>query len=307
MLAERGVELDSKTVRQMAYRYATRARLEQQIESTSFEDTVAGRRVVVSSDGGRIRLREPKRGPKTKKGRRRYTGAWREPKVLIIYVVDAEGKREASFAPMIDATLKGPDSVFALLRTYLQRLGITEADQVLFIADGAPWIWKRVPLLVQALGLAVEQVHELLDFYHAAQHLAQVAALRKDWSAKARSRWRNQQRRLLLQGEVERVISAVRDLCRGRNSKSIRTHRDYFIKNQSRMAYAKLTAMNLPIGSGAIESTVRRVVNLRLKGASLFWCRASAEAILLLRSYYKAGRWNLLKRMATSHQALLQA
>ncbi len=307
VLAHRGVALDTKTVRLIAYRYAARARLEQQLESTAFDESVSGRRVVISTDGGRIRLRETKRGPKTKKGRRRYTGAWREPKVLLIYVVDAEGKRAASFAPVIDATLKGPDAVFALLRTYLQRLRITEADQVLFIADGAPWIWKRVPLLVNALGLAAEQVHELLDFYHAAEHLGNVSALRKDWSAKARSRWRTQQRRLLLRGEVNRVIAAVRDLCRGRNSKAIRTHRDYFIKNQRRMAYAKLTAMKLPIGSGAMESTVRRVVNLRLKGASLFWCRASAEAILLLRSYYKAGRWNLLKHMATSHLHLLES
>ncbi len=307
VLADRGVELDTKTVRTIAYRYAARARLEQQVDHAAFEDSVAGRRVVISSDGGRIRLRETKRGPKTKKGRRRYTGAWREPKVLIVYVVDAEGKREASFAPFIDATLKGPDVVFALLRTYLQRLAITQADHVLFIADGAPWIWKRVPLLVHALGLATAQVHELLDFYHAVQHLGQVAALRKDWSAKARRLWHTQQRRLLLRGEVEQVIAAVRAICRGRNSKAIRTHREYFIKNQSRMAYAKLMAMKLPIGSGAIESTVRRVVNLRLKGPSIFWCRASAEAILLLRSYYKAGRWNLLKHMATSHRALLEA
>ncbi len=226
--------------------------------------------------------------------------------MLIIYVVNGEGKREASFAPLIDATLKGPEAVFVLLRTYLQRLRITQADQVLFIAEGAPWIWKRVPLFVQAFGLSAEQVHEVLDFYQAAEHLGQVAALRKDWKAKMRSRWRNQQRRLLLRGEVERVIAAVRDICWGRNSKSIRTHRDYFIKNQNRMAYAKLMAMKLAIGSGAIESTVRRVVNLRLKGASLFWCRASAEAILLLRSYDKAGRWNLLKHMATSHVALLE-
>jgi len=49
-----------------------------------FEDTVAGRRVVISSAGGRLRRRETKRGPKTKKGRRRSTGAWREPKVLIV-------------------------------------------------------------------------------------------------------------------------------------------------------------------------------------------------------------------------------
>jgi hypothetical protein len=307
VLAARGVELDTKTVRTIAYRYAARARLEQQVNNAAFEDSVAGRRVVISSDGGRMRLREIKRGPKTTKGRRRYTGAWREPKVLIVYVVDAEGKREASFAPFIDATLKGPDAVFALLRSYLQRLEITQADQVLFIADGAPWIWKRVPLLVQALGLAVEQVHELLDFYHAVQHLSQVVALRKDWSAKARARWRTQQRRFLLQGQVEQVIAAVQALCRGRHSKAIRTQLNYFIKNQSRMAYATLIAMKLPIGSGAIESTVRRVVNLRLKGPSLFWCRANAEAILLLRSYYKAGRWNMLKRMATSPLALLEA
>jgi hypothetical protein len=307
VLATRGVALDIKTVRLIAYRYAARARLVQQIEHTVFEDSVAGRRVVISSDGGRIRLRETKRGPKTKKGRRRYTGAWREPKVLIVYVVDAEGKREARFAPFIDATLKGPDAVFALLQSYLQRLEIMQADQVLFIADGAPWIWKRVPLLVQALGLGAEQVHELLDFYHAAHHLCQVAALRKDWSVKARTRWRTQQRHLLLRGQVAQVIAAVRDICRGHNSKAIRKHRDYLIKNQSRMTYAKLRALKLPIGSGAIESTVRRVINLRLKGTSLFWCRANAEAILLLRSYYKAGRWTMLKRMATSHLALLAA
>jgi hypothetical protein len=100
-------------VRRIAYRYAARARLVQQAENVAFEDTVAGRRVVISSDGGRLRLRETKRGPKTKKGRGRYTGAWREPKVLLVYVVDAEGKRDANFVPVMDATLKGPDAVFA--------------------------------------------------------------------------------------------------------------------------------------------------------------------------------------------------
>jgi hypothetical protein len=125
----------TSTVRLIAYRYAARARLAQQIERTVFADTVAGRRVVISSDGGRLRRREATRGPQIKKGRRHYTGAWREPKVLIVYVVDAEGKQESRFAPFIDATLQGPDAVFALLRTYLQRLEITLADHVLFLAD----------------------------------------------------------------------------------------------------------------------------------------------------------------------------
>ena len=139
------------------------------------------------------------------------------------------------------------------------------------------------------------------------QPLGQVAALRKDGRAKARARWRTPQRRFLLQGQVEQVIAAVQALCRGRHSKTIRTPCAYFMKNQSRMASATLRALKPPIGSGAIESPVRRVVNLRLKGPSMFWGRASAEAILLLRSDDKAGRWNLLKHMATSHRALLEA
>ena len=288
VLANRGGALDTKTVRLSAYRSAARARREQQSDTAAFEDTVAGRRVVRSSEGGRRRRRETTRGRKTKKGRQRSTGAWRAPKVLLVSVVDAEGTRDASFAPVMDATLTGPEAVFALVRTSWPRLAITPADHVLFLADGAPWLWKRVPLLVRALGLAAAQVHERLDFYQAVQHLGQGAALRKDWRVKARARWRTPQRRLLLRGEVEQVIAAVRAICRGRNSQAIRTHREYCIKNQSRMVYAKLMAMKLPIGSGAIESTVRRVVNLRLKGPRMCWCRASAEAILLLRSYYRS-------------------
>src|SRR5262249_44542769 len=148
VLADRGVALDTKTVRLIAYRYAARARLEQQLDIAVFEDTVAGRCSVICRPSGGAARGEGQQGRKSKKGRQRYTGAWREPKVLIIYVVDAKKKREASFAPVIDATLQGPDAVFALLRTYLQQLEITRADQVLFIADGAQWLWKRVPLLV---------------------------------------------------------------------------------------------------------------------------------------------------------------
>ena len=66
--------------------------------------------------------------------------------------MNEEGKREARFVPVMDATLKGPDAMFALLRTHVQRREITPADHVLFIADGVPWIGQRVPLLGQALG-----------------------------------------------------------------------------------------------------------------------------------------------------------
>jgi hypothetical protein len=95
VLTQRGVELDIKTLGLIAYRYGARARVAQQIESTPFDDTVSGRRVVISTDGGRIRLRETKRGPKTKKGRRRYTGAWREL-VLLCQILSAHSSLNCS-------------------------------------------------------------------------------------------------------------------------------------------------------------------------------------------------------------------
>ena len=309
VLVEQGVKLDVKGVRRVAYRYAERARVVQRAGQIALAegDNVQGRRVVVSADGGRLRLRENKRGAKTKKGRTRYRGAWREPKLLIIYVVDARGKLETSFAPLIDGHLQGPEALFQLLKGYLHSLAIDRADHVLFVADGAHWIWNRIPKLIAALGLEPQRVHQLIDFYHATEHLGKLAALRKNWSAQQRHIWIRTQRRRLWAGHVDKVVEAIQVFCRGRNSKAMMTERDYFVGNRQRMAYQTVRTLKLPIGSGAIESAIRRVVNLRLKGACIFWGKDNAEKILMLRAFYKAGRWNVLKQMANSPLSLVIA
>ena len=300
VLAERGVDLNIKTVRRIAYRFAERARTAQRVMELDFGPGVTGRRVAISADGGRTRIREKKRGKKTAKGRNRFRGAWREPKLFIIYVVDAEGKLDRSFMPIMDALIQGPDAIFKLLHAYLSQLNLSEADRILFIADGAPWIWNRIPDLIKRLGVEPDQVHQLIDFYHAVEHLGKVASLRKGWSSQQRKSWVSKHRRLLLQGHVDKVVSAVKAICRGRNSRAIRTQMDYFVKNSARMAYEQLRGLKMPIGSGSVESAIRRVVNLRLKGPCTFWCKENAEAILLLRCYWKAGRWNMLKNMANT-------
>jgi len=294
ILCELGHELNVKTIRRIAYRCADRVRLVQRQGHFGFgpDDSLAGRRVVISTDGGRIRLREKKRGPKTRKGRNRYHAAWREPKLFVIYVVDGQGQQLQSFAPLIDGVMRGPDTLFALLQQYLAQLQIAEADELLFVSDGAPWIWNRVPALLEQLGLVPERVHLLIDFYHAVQHLHRVAALRKDWSARQRKQWTNKQRKLLLAGHIAQVIAAIQPLCRGRHSKALKTELAYFVKHQTHMLYQAISQIQFPIGSGAIESAIRRIVNLRLKGPAIFWNKANAEALLLLRSAYKSGRWS---------------
>ncbi|MBX2859484.1 MAG: hypothetical protein KTR17_12560 [Cellvibrionaceae bacterium] len=58
-----------------------------------------------------------------------------------------------------------------------------------------------------------------------------------------------------------------------------------------------VSALKLPIGRGAIESSICRVVNLRLKSPCIFWHEDTTNEMLMLRSYYKAGRWDTLKNL----------
>ena len=143
---------------------------------------------MISTDGGRIRIRKNKRGPKTKKGRNRYCTDWREPKLLIIYVVNKKGRMERKFCPFIDGTMKGPDAIFGLLRFYLSKLKLSKADQVLFVADGARWIWRWGPQLLKDLDVHLKRAYEMVDFYHAVEYLGKVAACRKAWSSAERRR-----------------------------------------------------------------------------------------------------------------------
>ena len=219
-----GIALDIKTLRSTAYRYAARAA--QQSAACGLLDRVTGKRVVVSLDGGRVRVRRKKRGPKTKKGRNRFHTDWKEPKLLILYVVGDDGRPSQTWAPIIDGTLRGPRSP-CCCRTR----GRSASTPLTRCADGAPF-WRRIQRLIAALGLSPTQVPGLIDFYHAAKQLSDAVKLRR-WSATQRTRWLNRTRGLLKRARVDEVITALRELCRGRTAGKIRTHLNYFLKPSS--------------------------------------------------------------------------
>lgn len=300
ILEQRGRAIDIKTLRTITYHFANRAREAQKSTRALTSENVAGKRCAVSLDGGRIRIRSPKRGKKTAKNRRRFHAHWREPKLFHIWLLDDDGTICRSFAPWIDGTMKGPDVVFMLLSYYLGAIGIAAAKQVLFIADGAPWIWNRIPDLIVKIGLDPAKVRQIVDFYHAVQHLNTVASLRKGWSTKRRRQWVSRQTSYLKRGQNELVVQAVREIIRGRHSKLINRERAYFESNLQRMQYARARKSRLPVGSGPMESAIRRVINLRMKGNGIYWLEGNAEAMIMLRSFYKAGRWDDLHWLATS-------
>ncbi len=305
LLRQRGVYLSVNRLREVVYNYAQRVRLAQPTAQMFPGESLKGRVVVITTDGGRLRIRKDRKG-KTKKGRKRYSTNWREPKLLMIYTVTQRGGRlqiDKSFTPVIDGTLKGPDALFKLMRYYLEQLKVSEADKVLVVADGAKWIWKRAASLLRSVNVDAKKIHQAVDFYHAMEHLGSAADLAKCFNEKQKKKWLKIQSKRLLSGETEKVVAELETLAAKYPSKKINTELGYFVRHgreQKRMEYATLAKAGLPLGSGAIESAVRRVINLRLKGAGIFWHKESAEAMLLLRSFAKAGRSQHLHSLAVA-------
>ena len=148
--------------------------------------------------------------------------------------------------------------------------------------------------LAKALGLLPEKVVRVADFYHAVEHLAVIAESVKSFDETAKKTWLTRMRRRLKKGKVDQVIESAEKLCRGRNARKIAIEIAYFRNRREYMRYDEFQKRGIPLGSGAVESAVRRVVNLRLKGPAIFWREPSAEAMLHMRAYLKAGRWSEL-------------
>lgn len=255
------------------------------------------KRVVISADGGRTKIRlteEGKLNPNT--NRKSYKTDWIEPKLLTIYTVDEQGKKiKTGEVPIVnDGTFGDSSSFLKLLEMHLVTLGINQAKQVLLVADAAQWIWLRIPPLLEKLGCPVETYY-LWDFYHVTEHLSSFAfsAFKSD---QERRIWFNTARSNLRWGQVESLIEdmkTIRKNSRGTKRINLTKEINYVERGwkQGRLNYPKISALNLPLGSGAVESLIRQVVNLRLKGNSKLWLKRHAEIILHARCQWVAGSW----------------
>jgi hypothetical protein len=296
-LALRGIRMDCKVIRRLASRLATRGleyrtHLENLAAQGHHGSSAAGKRLVIGTDGGRVRTRvEQKRGRPRKSGRRGFDAPWREPKVLVIYEVDEQGRKKKEGLVRYDITLRDADGLFAILVSILCSIGAHQAAEWIIVGDGAGWIWNRIERLVTEVGFDIKRVSEVVDFYHATQRLFEIADTVKGWTDKERKRWVNKMRAHLRQGLVGLVIDEATQFCRGRNARKLRSLIKYFRNHESRMAYAWFRKRRIPIGSGAVESCVRRVINLRAKGNGIFWEENNVEEVLHLRAQLLSGHW----------------
>jgi hypothetical protein len=170
-------------------------------------------------------------------------------------------------------------------RAHLDGYKLLGAD-LIFISDGAVW-------LRQLMTTHYPQATLILDFWHLMSYIGTVgvAAYRNQ---KSQIDWIEGQRNLLLNSDLDSVLIHVKAL---RIKASLRDSVcSYLESNRDRMDYAAYQERGLLIGSGAIESAHRTVVQKRLKRSGQRWSVAGAQHVLNLRTCFMSQRWELVRK-----------
>jgi hypothetical protein len=197
-------------------------------------------------------------------------------------VADRGGRIESS---LFTAHLGTAADFTAKFRPHLEVHKPLGADLV-FISDGA--IWLR-----QLMATHYPQATLILDFWHLMSYVGQVgvAAYR---TQKSQGEWIEEQRSFLLNSELDLVLTHIKAL---RIKADLRDSVcSYLEPNRDRMDYARYQKRGLLIGSGAIESAHRTVVQKRLKRSGQRWSVAGAQQVLNLRVCLMSERWALVRK-----------
>jgi len=154
-------------------------------------------------------------------------------------------------------------------------MGLERAERVVFLSDGLRANWQicfdHFPGALQ-----------ILDFYHASEHLGQFCSLFKN-AEKGQCRYGGWYE-MLLDGEALQLIAEMKAAIPELSSSDEGwKHINYFVNNVDRMNYDEYRAANLPIGSGKVEGSCKFVIGKRFKGNGMRWKRADNIKVLRAR------------------------
>lgn len=166
------------------------------------------------------------------------------------------------------------------------RRGCRRAEQLIVLGDGAPWIWN----------LADEHfpgATQIVDLYHAREHLSTLAKLLYGPGASKAKTWSEARITELDAGDVEQITSAIRHLrpSSDAHKDELRKTAAYFHTNAERMRYGRFRSRGLFIGSGVVEAGCKTIIGRRLKQSGMRWTVRGANAIIALRCCELSGRW----------------
>jgi len=157
---------------------------------------------------------------------------------------------------------------------------------VVIVGDGAKWIWDEV-----AASFGSERT-EIVDWYHASEHLGTLAAALWGDGTTATAQWLDHAKHLLWRHGPMPLLELLTQALppTPAAAKVLQRERGYFRTNARRMQYPPFRRQGLPCGSGAVESGAKHVVQLRMKRPGQRWSRPGPQAILALRAHLLSNR-----------------
>lgn len=288
------LEVSDNTIRQETRRVGERRRTQeaawqaQSQEPAYLKRERAPRRLYGSIDGVSVRLEE----------------AWRELRAGCWYEVTPVSERQwpSRYKERVGELegLKAQNITYycdiAEWQTFAElawatgcRRGADVAQELVFVADGAKWIWELV-------ALNFPQAVQIVDWYHAVEYLTPIAeALYAD--EQEAEAWRQRMTTKLWHSDLDEVIATCQALAEhDRAGEAARKAATYYQNNKQRMDYARFRREGYFIGSGTVESGCKQIATMRLKRSGARWTEEGAVTTAKARAAWLSDEWDAVTR-----------
>jgi hypothetical protein len=218
----------------------------------------------ISMDGGMMNIRDE---------------GWKEFKAGAVYDVGQRPEPDPVTGELVEqahaqnitytAVLGSVDQFAPALWVEAVKHQVPQAAASSVTADGAEWIWNlTADYFPDSL--------QIVDWYHASQHLAKAAAALYPDAEQAAKRWYTQRRHDLFKGSIQHITRPL-------DKAGLEDHSRYFHTHKRRMQYQEFREDGYPIGSGTVESGIKQIKG-RLAGPGMRWSRPGAQRMLVIRS-----------------------
>jgi hypothetical protein len=259
-------------------------------------------RLYIELDGVLARMRRSS-VPMEKEELQRKGDVYREIKAGAVFRAE-RGPKRSELAPGVYVDTPAPGSMRYvarrtakggfdwLLYQLARQCGLSQANQVVVVGDGAPWIWN---LAAEHFPGAVQ----ILDLYHAKEHVWDVAHAVFGRGTAVGTVWAMHACSLLERGQSEALVSAIEALppippepgqARSIPERAV----DYFTTNAQRMRYPVFRAQGMHVGSGIAEAACKTIVSTRAKRSGMRWTPEGIDALLPLRTSVLNGAYDSL-------------
>lgn len=181
------------------------------------------------------------------------------------------------------------DEFFNLLNKKYEEVNGTTKKEIIFLGDGAKWIWDNADLYYP-------NCVKILDFFHVAEYVWEIAREGFLENTKKQNVWVDKQLELLKASKHKELDFSFFDNNSEKLKEKIKVLKRYLKNHIDMIDYKTYLSKGYMIGSGVVESSNKRIVTQRLKLSGMFWSIKGANSIMYLRALYlsSSGLWSKL-------------